>query len=260
MGNVRNTPCVGFDSNPTNAAEVRGDIPYSQQYYYRREFGDDLAIGVRRYIESGQRSLVWDWNKTGDTPKTLRLKLNCARSWIVHHPDNYPADIVAILKRSSFNKINGVLQLTQHLNHPDFTPNALKKGRSLAETAIIGDATDNPIIHPVVPIDESDPIVPQNITYHDPTTSIHATDTILPPAPDISPRPTMHNHLPDDGDLDTLIINIDAWASNAPTRDIFERRGILLCENALVTLKKHILTKPEIVGRAEKTVIMLVKL
>lgn len=87
------------------------------------------------------------------------------------------------------------------------------------------------------------------VVYRDPTEQPIASDPIVE-------MPTK-DYLPQDGDIETLLLNIDSWKATAAERQMFEREGIRLSPESLGNVRAKFDDK--FIGRAEHTRIRIVR-
>lgn len=232
---------MNFSNIPKVQANLGDSEPagaYERQHYFNEQQGNFLAACVSKYIASGRTSLSWNISTFNGKPTTLKLMLNCAKAWILKHPQDYPPDVVQTLLTGTIAKRNGYYVLVEgdHVTakHP------ADQTTSLMQIAEVG-SYDSP--EPIPVTDITQPSVLKN-------TPIKG-----------GPEPAASQHmayLPDDGDIASLLFNLESFAATAPARSLFHRSNIKLSPTEIAEVKTKAAALG-LIGRVEATQIRVAK-
>lgn len=202
---------------------------YAGQPYYKRECGEQLQNCIRAYIDAGRTGYIWRTHASLST-KSLRVYLNCARAWILDHTDNFHGDVVETLRCSRFRKCPAGIELNEIVD---------AEGKPTEYVP--------PNKHSAIPLDQLGGVTDvssDNLTVVGPDPAVAQTAALaglgkhMVPTPPPQPPKTM-SFLPDDGDLEALQFNMDAYFRDpaCPEGAKFERVGIKLTPAEIETIK-----------------------
>lgn len=235
--------------------------PYAGQYYYKRMYADKLAAVIERYIDSGNMGMSWDAMRFQCSPSTLRSMLNQSRAWILWEPHrkHFKEPVVELLLRCRFVKAGTTVRLIENpigYDMPVQHPTKRKPFDLLANVEIADAPTNNINTKPKTQhvnlegfagdLDgaNEEPAMEQ---HADGGSSQHQLSaSVTPSANLLQPVPTIHTpnqqkpmpFLPDDGDLETLKINLMAAVGHdAPSKSLFTREGIRLSHSEITEIK-----------------------
>jgi len=262
-------PSINDPNIPRRELEGDGDIsqhepePYAGQYYYKREYADKLSAVIERYIDSGNMGMSWDALRFQCSPSTLRSMLNQSRAWILWEPHrrHFKEPVVELLLRCRFVKAGTTVRLIENpigYDMPVIHPTKRKPFDLLANVEISDAPTNNINTKPktqhvnldgfagdleegssVYAID-SEPDNGDGLQQRlDASTS---SDNNTPKKQlSVSVKPitsTPMPFLPDDGDLETLKINLMASVGDdAPSKSLFTRENIRLSPAEILEIK-----------------------
>lgn len=223
--NIPRVPSVAtFDESPSGA--------YKTQHYYKQEIADQLAQAVAKYVTEGRVSLAFPFAAFGGKPATLKLLLNCGRAYIMDHPESYDHDIVDTLLHGGFYKRGEEYRFVE-------TERARGIGQGSRTTTNLSSLA-------VVTTSEGDEVRP-----------VDEPENTAGPGIVNAPAKSMA-YLPDDGDIETLLINLQTFASTAMSRQLFERREVKLSPGEIERIKSTA-TGLKLVGYARPTEVKYAK-
>lgn len=241
---------------PPDDTRAASNSPYAGQFYYNKRVGDAIAVRLQEFIQRGHTGLVFSPSDWGKNIKTVRLLLNCATAWIQTHPHDYPSDVLALLGRGKFSAVGGKFYFIMRAED-----NVPPKATNAVDFLATGHIPDNPLsitapIKPNVITHEADYLAPGNTVDF---TKVAEGATVVDEE-EPQPQKSMPDFLPDDGDIDTLLINIDSWATdpNTPARAMFQRAGIKLSPESQNTVRA-VATKHGCFARVEADKFKIVK-
>jgi len=260
-------PSINDPNIPRRELEGDSDItqhepePYAGQYYYKREYADKLSAVIERYIDSGNMGMSWDALRFQCSPSTLRSMLNQSRAWILWEPHrrHFKEPVVELLLRCRFVKAGTTVRLIENpigYDMPVIHPTKRKPFDLLSNVEISDAPTNNINTKPKtqhVNLDgfagdledggNADHVGSHNessLQQRDESESSlvpRITQPIQSSSADSKPNTPMP-FLPDDGDLETLKINLmAAVGDDAPSKSLFTREGIRLSPAEITEIK-----------------------
>lgn len=213
------------DENAPTPQYVAGEAHrYAGQPNYKREYGDGLARCIRDYIDKGRTGYIWRL-RPGITLASLRVYLNCAKAWILDHEDDYHVDVVETLRCSKFRKDPAGLSLCEvHDTEGHPTEYVSPAKRAAIPLDQLGGVTD---------------VATSNIQVVSTESAAMSDAALAAMGKTITPTNTSMAFLPEDGDLETLHINMGAYFQdeNCPEGAKFERTGLRLTQSEIAEIK-----------------------
>lgn len=209
---------------------------YAGQPYYKRESALQLQKCIRDYIDKGRTGYIWQTHAKL-TVKSLRVYLNCARAWILDHPDDFHGDVVETLRCSRFRKNPAGIELNELIDEEGKPTEYVPPNRHAAiPLDQLGGVTD--VSSDNITIIGPDPAVAAKAALDGLGKHIVANDATSTGSAPLAPTTPM-SFLPDDGDLEALKFNMDAYFRDpaCPEGAKFERAGIKLTPAEIAEIK-----------------------
>lgn len=261
--NDPNIPHSEFEGDPSFGSGAFDSTaePYAGQYYYKRVYADKLAAVIERYIDSGNMGMSWDALRFQCSPSTLRSMLNQSRAWILWEPHrrHFKEPVVELLLRCRFVKAGTTVRLIENpigYDMPVLHPTKRKPFDLLANVEITDAPTNNINTKPKTQHVNLEGFAGDLDGDSDRSTGAGGADAgysqnVEPVYNELSPdrsrstdsslKPNQQKpmpFLPDDGDLETLRINLMAAVGHdAPSKSLFTREGIRLTPAEVIEIK-----------------------
>ena len=204
---------------------------YKRQHYYKQTYADQLASVIAQSNSKPGSTISFSTATFDGKATTLKLMLNCSRAFILNNPEMYDDDIVQTLLHGAFIK-----ERERYVFKAQPTPSYPGSNTRTSSLAFVATITD-------MDGEETRPVETPAITA----------------GPGIPNAPAkVMAFLPDDGDIDTLLFNLEAFNSSAQPRQLFIRDNIRLSDNEISRIKERAVSL-KLVGYAKPTAIKYAK-
>ena len=233
---------LGLPLNKEDPTNTASGIPYSQQHYYKESFARQLERSCLTFIANGRAGISWNYVKLNETEKRLRLRINCARSYIIHNPDDFDAEVVTLLNAYIVAKRGTSLTLLPRAESTHHQHTGAGAGIQAVPLDVGYDLGDE-----YIPTTHAAAYVPSVIGD-----GVDIAPPITQPAPQLPNNKPFTLAEPILRDLDELI-------KVKPVSTMYERADVNLSDETIAVLKALLKDSPTVIGRVNRTIIKILK-